>query len=106
MAQRPRHEVLGVGTNESCSDLSGDAVQFFLLAQHAEADFEHVAALDLLHEEADLLQAAFWLAQQVVESMAPGLAALVFWLQPTNMAAPSAAVRGSIFMSLLLGRGC
>ena len=106
MAQRPRHEVLGVGTNESCSDLSGDAVQFFLLAQHAEADFEHVAALDLLHEEADLLQAAFWLAQQVVESMAPGLAALVFWLQPTNMAAPSAAVRASIFMSLLLGRGC
>lgn len=105
MAQRPRHEVLGVGTNESCSDLSGDAVQFFLLAQHAEADFEHVAALDLVHEEADLLHAAFWLAQQVVESMAPGLAALVFWLQPTNMAAPSAAVRASIFMSLLLGRG-
>ena len=65
-----------------------------------------MAALDLLHEEADLLQAAFWLAQQVVESMAPGLAALVFWLQPTNMAAPSAAVRASIFMSLLLGRGC
>ena len=106
MAQRPRHEVLGVGTNESCSDLSGDAVQFFLLAQHAEADFEQVAALDLLHDDADLLQAAFWLAQQVVESMAPGLAALVFWLQPTNMAAPSAAVRASIFMSLLLGRGC
>ena len=105
MAQRPRHEVLGVGTNESCSDLSGDAVQFFLLAQHAEADFEHVAALDLLHDDADLLQAAFWLAQQVVESMAPGLAALVFWLQPTNMAAPSAAVRASIFMSLHLGRG-